>query len=211
MFKNLFGKSELREPQRMATMPVARHGDLGMRYSLPNVTAVDWLAKPFDFGEAADLGARLAALSSEGFGVQEGAEILLTWPAVYAVLSHPDLRSFREALQIPPETAARPRLTSRAALGDPEFLILLDDWVDGQGRPLTPRPRLNGRVLEHGAGPLVGAGASPPDARGARALSFHGARRAYAGIQGTVLRTDSPFGGRRWLPCRPTMWPEPLC
>lgn len=103
---------------------------------------------PFEFGDAADLGARLATLSAEGYGLQRETEFVLPWADVYAVLRHPDLREFREALLFPPETVARPGLTSRGALIDTGFTVLLDAWVDAQGKPLVPAPRVVGRVLE---------------------------------------------------------------
>lgn len=106
---------------------------------------------PYAFGEAADLGARLAQIFLDGFGERREADFLLPWPDVYAVLRHQELGAYRDALLIPPESTARPKLTSKGALMDPDFSVLLDAWVDRQGRPLQPTPKLMGRVLESGA------------------------------------------------------------
>jgi len=150
LFKKLFGMPPSPEARRDRVPPLAGHDDEGLRYFAPSTTTAQWLATPFAFGDAADLGARLATLSSEGFGVQRDAEFVLPWPDVYAVLRNPDFRGSRDALLIPPETSARPGLTTRGALIDASFTVLLDAWVDAQGKPLAPIPRLVGRVLELG-------------------------------------------------------------
>ena len=155
----LFGKNP--PPQAPQARSALRVGldEEGLRYRAPSTTTAQWLATPFAFGDAADLGARLATLSSEGYGVQREAEFVLPWADVYAVLRHPDLREFRDALLIPPQTAARPGLTSRGALIDTEFTVLLDAWVDAQGRPLVPAPHLMGRALQ-----IAGAATLVPEA-----------------------------------------------
>lgn len=68
------------------------------------------------------------------------------------MLRHPEFGAYRDALLIPAETVARPRLASKGALMDADFSILLDEWVDGQGRPIQPVPKLKGRVLQSSAG-----------------------------------------------------------
>src|SRR5690606_19356250 len=55
--------------------------------------------------------------------------------------------TYREALLIPPDTQARPTVASRGALMDPNFTVLLDEWVDPYGRRVQPSPKLLGRVL----------------------------------------------------------------
>jgi hypothetical protein len=156
LFKTLFKKSSSPQDTQGHVSPLVGHDVEGLRYRAPSTTTARWLATPFDFGNAADLGARLAILLSEGYGLQREAEFELSWADLYAVLRHPDLREFREALLLPPETIARPGLTSRGALMDAEFTVLLDAWVDAQGKPLVPAPRLTGRVLEHaGSATLV--------------------------------------------------------
>ncbi|MEJ5999926.1 DEAD/DEAH box helicase [Paucibacter soli] len=105
---------------------------------------------PYEYGESADLGARLQQVFIEGYGERGETDFLLPWSDVYAVLKHPELGSFGPALSIPAETPARPRLTSRGALMDANFAVLLDAWVDPAGRPIQPTPRLEGRVLVAG-------------------------------------------------------------
>jgi hypothetical protein len=145
----LISKMTLPQGQQAQASPQVDYDEEGLRYRAPPLTTTaQWLASPFAFGDAADLGARLATLSSEGFGVQREAEFLLPWTDVYAVLRQPDLREFRKALLLPPETVARPGLTSRGALIDTDFTVLLDTWVDAQGKPLVPAPRLVGRALD---------------------------------------------------------------
>ena len=151
LFKSLFSKPSQPQALQAHGAPLVGYDEEGMLYRAPSMTkTAQWLATPFAFDAAADLGARLATLSSEGYGVQRDAEFVLPWRDVYAVLRHPDLRDFRDALLIPPETLARPGLTSRGALVDTDFTVLLDAWVDAQGKPMVPTPRLVGRVLEGG-------------------------------------------------------------
>jgi len=152
MLGSIFGRKPvaaapaLREPQ-------VAFGAEGIRYTSPAPTAAEWLASPYAFAEASDLGARLAQLSSEGYSVAPlASEVLLPWPDVYALLKDPGYAAYRDALSIPPVSQARLRLASRGALLDPGFSVLLDDWVDEQGRPLQPTPKLNGRVLVGAAG-----------------------------------------------------------
>src|SRR4051794_26449420 len=93
----------------------------GIRYASPASTAAEWLATPYAFAEAAALGARLAQLLAEGYGVALHSEVLLPWSDVYALLKDPAYAGYREALSIPPTSAARVRLASRGALVDPDF------------------------------------------------------------------------------------------
>lgn len=146
MFDALFGKKSV--PPQSRNAPAVAFDAVGIRYASPASTAGDWLAMPYAFPEAADLGARLAQIFMEGFGDQQETEFLLPWKDVYALLRHPELSAYREALLIPPDAAARPRLASKGALMDPDFAVLLDEWVDGQGRRLQPVPQLMGRVLQ---------------------------------------------------------------
>lgn len=122
----------------------------GIHYLSPAETAAEWLAMPFAFGAAGDLGARLAQIFLDGYGERRGTEFVLPWHDVYAVLRHPELGAYREALHIPMDTQARPTLASRGALMDPGFAVLLDEWVDPNGRRVQPAPKLQGRVLSAG-------------------------------------------------------------
>jgi hypothetical protein len=155
LFKSFFGKAAPALSPQSPALRIA-YTEEGMRYRAPATTTTQWLTTPFAFGDAAHLGARLATLSAEGYGLQRETEFVLPWTDVYTVLRHPDLREFRDALLFPPETVARPGLTSRGALIDTEFTVLLDAWVNTQGKPLVPAPRLVGRVLEQaGSATLV--------------------------------------------------------
>lgn len=150
MFDALFAKKSA--PPQTRKGPAVAFDSVGIRYASPAPTTREWLALPFSYTEAADLGARLAQIFMEGFGDRQETEFLLPWKDVYALLRHPELSAYREALLIPPEAVARPRLTSKGALMDPDFAVLLDEWVDGQGRRLQPVPQLMGRVLQSSSG-----------------------------------------------------------
>ncbi|GCL65157.1 hypothetical protein AQPW35_42380 [Rubrivivax pictus] len=105
---------------------------------------------PHAFGVSADLGARLAQLYTEGFGERRDDAFHLPWSDVHAVLRDPALASQRLALLMPPDTAARPRIQSRGAVGDAEFVLQLDGWADAKGKPAQPTPKLVGASLQVG-------------------------------------------------------------
>ena len=148
MFGDLLKGKATKAPAASLVRPTASFDAAGIRYLSPGVPTTVWLARPCDFGDLADLGSRLAQLLQEGYGVEEDEAFLMTWDEVYAVLRHPELREFRDALLLPADSSARPRLTSRNALMDEDFAVLLDDWMDPNGRPLLPRPKVLGRVLD---------------------------------------------------------------
>lgn len=122
----------------------------GIHYHSPASTAAEWMEMPYAFGDLGDRGARLAQIVAEGFGTVQASEVVIPWPDLYRVLAEPSYFGYSDALAIPAFTSARPRLTSQGALADTQFSVLLDGWVDPQGRPIQPSPKLNGRVLESG-------------------------------------------------------------
>ncbi|MES2185815.1 MAG: DEAD/DEAH box helicase [Pseudomonadota bacterium] len=146
MFGAIFGRKPTTAASLAAKSTVAFDAN-GIRYTSPASTAAEWMANPYAFAGTADLGARLAQILADGYGAALGPEVLLLWPVVYALLKDPAYGEYREALSIPPTSPARLRLASRGALGDPDFSILIDGWVDSRGRPLQPAPKLQGRVL----------------------------------------------------------------
>jgi hypothetical protein len=151
MFDALFKKKTPVVPTQPPQSAVTFDAD-GIHYRSPaEVTATEWLAKPFVHEKTANLGARLAQIFIEGYGARQDTEFVLSWRDVYALLQHAEFSAYRSALLIPPTADARPRLTSRGALMDPDFAVFLDDWVDQHGRGLHPTPKLLGRVLEAGS------------------------------------------------------------
>ena len=148
VISSLFAKKSNSNPESVPQPPPIRHDATGVHYRSPATSTAQWLAMPFDYGVTADCGTRLAQLHSVGIGTLHNTEYLLEWNDVYAVLRDPDLRDFRDALSFPTAAAARPRLVSRGALIDSDFTVLLDGWVDPQGKPLVPVPKRVGRVME---------------------------------------------------------------
>ncbi|MEJ8858642.1 DEAD/DEAH box helicase [Variovorax robiniae] len=142
-----------KKPPPETQAPKASFDAIGIHYPAPaGSSAAAWLAAPHAFPAVADLGARLAQIVAEGLGICEDTAVVLTWDEVYTLLRHPDFGPWREALQIPPQSDARPRLVSTGALIDADFAVLADGWVDAAGRPLRPAPRPAGRVLHGDAG-----------------------------------------------------------
>lgn len=149
MFNSLFGKRPAQTiGASLSWKQWVRFDADGVHYISPAKSVSDWLDAPFSYSELADIGARLAQLLSEGLGRLGEGEVSLSWNDVYAVLSHPELGSFRDALCFPTEAIARPRLASRGALIDANFAVLLDGWFDLQGQPLRPLPKVTGRIVD---------------------------------------------------------------
>lgn len=146
MFAGIFGKKPL-SATAPPPVPSVSFDAEGIHYRSPAATASEWLAMPFAFGESAALGARLAQVFLEGYGDRREAEFCLPWKDCYSLLQHPEWHAYRNALLIPPDTSARPRISSKGALMDEDFSILLDDWVDENGRSVVPSLDLVGNVL----------------------------------------------------------------
>lgn len=149
MFKTLFGKQQPAEShtRREALVEIDVQG---LHYRSPVKSTAEWFARPFEDADSEDLAARLSQISLEGVGECRDHTFFLAWAEVYALLSHPEFASYREALFIPPVGEVRPRLISHGGLADSRFRVLIDEWVDLQGRPLRPAPKLIGRILVAG-------------------------------------------------------------
>ncbi|MBY4949523.1 DEAD/DEAH box helicase [Cupriavidus respiraculi] len=146
MFGAWIGKARV-EPSTAARSTSPRMTPEGVRYAAPGGLAADWLADPYAAPDTAYLASTLAQLQLEGLGECQLGEYLLPWSALYELLRRPELQELQQGLNIPPQSTARPRLTSKGAIGDEDFAILLAEWVDPYGRPLQPTPKLVGRAL----------------------------------------------------------------
>jgi hypothetical protein len=146
MFEGWFKKSAASEPAatRAATIEIT---DDGLRYTLPGVSAADWLSMPFAQGEAAELGARLSQLYLDGLGLRDEHAFVLPWDAVYSVLVDAEHGRHAALLGLPPLGAQRPLLASEGSVSDPSFKVSISQWVDEFGAPLRQAPRPTGAVL----------------------------------------------------------------
>lgn len=155
MFRKLFQKIAATRTAEVPLPPANHHRMVtfdaeGAHYPAPGITATHWLHQPYEAGEQAELGARLSQLALAGLGKCRPDQFFLSWNDLYTVLRDPDFGAHRDALHIPPDTLARPRLASRGALMDADFTLLIDGWLDPQGKPVQPTPKLKGRLLETG-------------------------------------------------------------
>ena len=147
MFGSLFAKKPATHVPTAETDRVVFDAE-GVHYPSPAPAASEWLSDPYAFPASADLGARLYQMYMEGLGSPRADKFILSWDQVYETLRHPEFGAYRDALLLPGDVSARPGLTARGALMDAEFSVLLDDWVDGQGRVLRPAPKITGRVVD---------------------------------------------------------------
>jgi len=122
--------------------------DTGLSYTLPSVHPDAWLAAPFAYPEAAELGARLGQLHLSGLGHVHEQSFVLPWQAVHQILHDDELSHVSAVLKLPEPSSCRPQLTSHGSLTDPDFAIHLTGWVDGRGVPLRRTPKVIGATLE---------------------------------------------------------------
>ncbi|SAK45967.1 helicase SNF2 [Caballeronia calidae] len=147
MLAKLFGRNKTATVTHEAPAAPLIIDEDGFRYASPAPLARQWLAAPYDYPDHAELGAHLAQVAQEGLGLAVGSGFLLSWEDVYSILAHPELDAFRAPLRFPPDTPLRPRLVSTGALGDANFSLRIDEWVDAQGRGARPAPKLIGKTL----------------------------------------------------------------
>ncbi len=153
MLKSFFRKSSVVEPAAVGVVvqPTSDFLPDGIAYKAPaGISASEWLSSPFGHPERADLGARLGQLFTEGHVQLHEDHVLLPWSSAYALMRDPELQGYRDALDIPSDSPARPRLVNRGALVDADFSVQIAEWVDPQGRAVQPAPRLVGAVLVSG-------------------------------------------------------------
>ncbi len=131
--------------------PTITPTDEGMLYTLSGVACDDWLATPFAYPLASELGARLAQLHMDGLGVAQGEAFLLSWDSVYLLLLSGEHARHASLLGLPPIGAHRPQLRSQGSVADSGFRVLVSQWVDGNGAPAREAPRPTGAILSFGA------------------------------------------------------------
>jgi hypothetical protein len=94
-----------------------------------------------------DQARRLLQLATEGLASQRGNEFSISWESLYQLVRDEDFESYLTPLGIPGFTSSVPKLKNSGALLDPSFTILLEEWVDSDGIPLSSQPKLEGKVL----------------------------------------------------------------
>ena len=149
MFGKLFQRRPSTEMSAQAVLDM-RATDEGVSYAVAGADPSEWLLTPYQFGQDGALLARLAMLYEDGIGLVEGNCFLLPWEDLYAVLQSPDRQWCAGDLGLPPLVDHRPELTNRGSIGDADFSVLLQQWVDGAGAPLKSPPKLTGALLEMG-------------------------------------------------------------
>lgn len=146
MLGRLFGRSTGAQAAESVIKVTQSFSDHGIVFTVRGITAAEWLATPFVYSEHAGLGALLAQLFEEGYGVRSSDQVLLAWGDVYRLLDDPDYESSLRLLDLPSLTPIRPALSSKGSLTDHDFAIVMSGWVDEAGVVVTPPPRLTGAI-----------------------------------------------------------------
>ena len=102
-----------------------------------------------------DQAQRLSQLTTEGFASVHQSGFLINWESVYRLLADEDFASYVRALGIPTYSSAVPKLKNSESIVDPAFSIFVEEWIDSDGIPLMPQPKLEGRILRTRNGVLL--------------------------------------------------------
>lgn len=148
LFDKLFSSKSLRGATPGESNPVRLHfGHEGIKYEFTaNPVAISNGIESAN-ETVTDQARRLSQLATEGLATQQENEFSISWDSVYQLLADEDFASYVTPLGIPGYTSAVPKLKNSGALLDPSFSILLEEWVDSDGIPLTSQPKLEGKVL----------------------------------------------------------------
>lgn len=151
MFSSLFGQRQTPKDSPAVPQVVVNFDPAGYTFALPSTDAQTWLSNPQVAAQPPGAGGCLAMLVAEGAADIEGQHVRLSWAQLYRLKQDHSYSSILQDLGVHPESDLRPRLSSRGAILDADFAVLLDGWVDSQGVPASPIPKLIGRVLQLGS------------------------------------------------------------
>jgi len=104
--------------------------DLGVRLS----TSLDH-GEPL---ETEGLGSALRQMLDDGLAEESQDGYLIAWDSLFEACSLPDYEGLFEALALPVQTQLRPVLSSRGAIVDENFSIILGPWVNDAGQDTSP-------------------------------------------------------------------------
>ena len=110
----------------------------------------NWLSAPMSFGVGAELALLLRQLEEEGFVDARGGSALLPWSSYYALLQSPDHAGTMGLLGLPKQSAWKPILSSSGTLGDTNFSVIVQGWLDPDGRRPSGNVVVKGAVLTSG-------------------------------------------------------------
>lgn len=149
MFGKLFGNKEFKATITLnSTVPSISYSAAGIHYEFGQSSLQSLLEQNNSTPDTSDLALRLLQLLNEGLAAKTESQVILGWSNVYEILSNEDFTTYIAPLGIPQYADAVPKLKNNGSLLDVDFSILLEEWVDSAGKPLTPVPKLNGRVLQ---------------------------------------------------------------
>jgi hypothetical protein len=186
MFSSLFGQRQAPKDSPVVPQVVVNFDPAGYTFALPGTDAQTWLSNPQVASVPPGAGGCLAMLVSEGAADIEGTHVRLSWPQMYRLKQDGSYSSILQDLGVHPESDLRPSLASRGALLDADFAVLIDGWVDSQGVPASPTPKLIGRVLQLGFQALIAS--SPVHELLEELQRFHAAPRIAGTSRPTLWR-----------------------
>lgn len=135
---NFFRRSSPGEQQESWHLSLSENGVmLGMRTGQ---------GKPL---QAIGLGGALLQMLDDGLAIEADGQFFLTWGQLFQTFALPAYEGLSDALELPRQTSLRPKLSSRGALVDEDFVISLGPWLGVEGEDHSPE--YQGAVLRFGS------------------------------------------------------------
>lgn len=147
MFNKFFNKNIPEFQSNIIPEPEQSFSEHGIHYAL-NIQHQAFFADPDSSTTITDSAARLLQLLNDGLAIKTVDQVTLSWKNVYDVVLNEELASFIEPLGIPSYADAVPSLKNSGGLSESSFSIMIEDWVDSSSKPITPTPKLVGRILQ---------------------------------------------------------------
>lgn len=149
------GKKTATPPQGQKTQLIPLLNSAGVVFSPSPERSENWLTSPLSFGGQSELVSFLNQLEEEGFAHMQEPTLLLPWASFYELQSSRDYQQSISLLGLPNIEPWRPVLSSRGALSDQDFSVIVTGWIDSQGRPVQGNVTRNGAQLIHGQSSIL--------------------------------------------------------
>ncbi len=113
----------------------------------PNPAVHGWLDAPAAFGADSELVLILRQLEEEGFLEADDERARIEWESYFKLSGSDEHGDSVALMKLPPHEAWKPSLSSKGALTDQDFSIVIQSWRDPQGNQPMGNVDIEGAVL----------------------------------------------------------------